>query len=226
MPEAHHLSAKSTKTSSQDKLDSTCREGYNYFIKFNFINLIGGLFMSIYNFTARSIDGEEVSLSEYKGKVLVIVNTASKCGFTPQYEGLQKLYEKYNGKGLEILGFPSNQFAEQEPGTNGEVKNFCQINYGVSFPLFEKINVRGTDAHPLFRFLTEQKPFKGLDPNHPIGKKLAAVLEEKFPEFLEGDSIKWNFTKFVIDKDGKVVSRHEPTTTPENMEAEIEKLLA
>ncbi|HEX9059982.1 MAG TPA: glutathione peroxidase [Clostridia bacterium] len=181
--------------------------------------------MNIYDFKVKSIDGEEVSLSKYKGKALIIVNTASKCGFTPQYEDLQKLYEKYNEQGLEILGFPSNQFAEQEPGSNSEVKNFCLVNYGVSFPLFEKIDVRGPDADPLFQFLTEQKPFKGFNLDHPIGKILSSMLQEKFPEYLEGDSIKWNFTKFMIDKNGNVVSRHEPTTSPLDMESEIKQLL-
>lgn len=181
--------------------------------------------MSVYDFKVKTIDGEEISLEKYKGKVLVIANTASKCGFTPQYADLQKLYEKYNEKGLEILGFPSNQFAEQEPGSNNEVKNFCQFNYGVSFPLFSKIDVRGEAANPLFKYLSSQLPFKGLDLNHPAGKILDAFLKEKFPEFLIGDSIKWNFTKFLIDRNGEVVARFEPTTEPLNMIPEIEKLL-
>lgn len=181
--------------------------------------------MNIYDFKAVSIDGEEVSLSKYKGKVLIIVNTASKCGFTPQYEDLQRIYDKYNEKGLEILAFPSNQFAEQEPGTNAEVKNFCMINYGVSFPLFEKTDVRGINAHPVFQYLTGQMPFKGFNLNHPIGKILSSMLQEKFPHYLTDDSIKWNFTKFIIDKNGNVVSRHEPTTSPLEMEEEIEQLL-
>jgi glutathione peroxidase len=181
--------------------------------------------MSVYDFKAKTIDGEEITLNEYKGKVLVITNTASKCGFTPQYEGLQALYEKYNSQGLEILGFPSNQFAEQEPGTNEEVKNFCSLNYGVSFTMFEKTDVRGDNAHPLFMYLCEEAPFKGLDLNHPIGKKLTEVLESNFPEFLEGNSIKWNFTKFLVDRNGKVVSRFEPTTDPKDMAPAIQKLL-
>lgn len=181
--------------------------------------------MNVYDFKVKSIDGEEISLSQYRDKVLIITNTASKCGFTPQYEDLQKIYDKFNAKGFEVLAFPSNQFAEQEPGTNEEVKNFCQINYGVSFPLFAKIDVRGPNAHPLFKYLTEQMPFKGFNLNHPIGGKLFGVLKERFPEYLEGDSIKWNFTKFVIDRNGNVVSRHEPTTSPLELEAEIERLL-
>ena len=128
-------------------------------------------------------------------------------------------------KGLEVLGFPSNQFAEQEPGSNSEVKSFCEINYGVTFPLFEKIDVRGENADPLFKYLSEAVPFKGFDLNHPIGAKLTEVLKTNFPEILEGNSIKWNFTKFLVDKDGKVVDRFEPTTEPKDIIAAIEKLL-
>lgn len=182
--------------------------------------------MNVYQFVFNSIDGEEVPLSKYKDKVLLVVNTASKCGFTPQYDELQKLYEKYNSKGLEILGFPTNQFAGQEPGTNEEVKDFCLRNYGVTFQMFEKTNVRGTEENELFKFLTQMAPFKGLNLAHPIGKPLANLLEESFPDYLLGDSIKWNFTKFLIDRDGNVISRYEPTSSPFDMEGEIQKLLA
>jgi len=181
--------------------------------------------MTIYDFKAITIDGEEVTLQQYKGKVLLIVNTASKCGFTPQYEGLEKLYKQYKDKGLEILGFPSNQFARQEPGTSDEIKNFCLINYGVSFQLFQKSDVRGEDVHPLFKYLTEKTTFKGFDLNQTNGKKLNDMLKERFPEFLEGDSVKWNFTKFLIDTDGNIVERYEPTTLPESISTDIEKLL-
>lgn len=181
--------------------------------------------MSIYDYKVMGIDGEEISLENYKGKVLIIANTASKCGFTPQYADLEKLYEKYSEQGFEVLGFPCNQFAEQEPGSNKEVKNFCQLNYGVSFPLFEKIDVRGASADPLFKHLSEEIPFKGLDLNHPSGKILNSFLKEKFPEYLVGNSIKWNFTKFLIDREGNVVGRFEPTTEPLDMISEIEKLL-
>jgi glutathione peroxidase len=181
--------------------------------------------MSIYDFKLTTIDGEDITLDQYRGKVLLIVNTASKCGFTYQYEALEKLYKEYNGKGFEILGFPSNQFAEQEPGNNAEVKNFCQINYGVTFPLFKKTDVRGDNADPLFNYLTEKVPFKGFDPSHPISEKLEEVLKETFPDFLEGDSIKWNFTKFLIDKEGNVVDRFEPTTDPDKITEHIKKLL-
>ena len=181
--------------------------------------------MSIYDFKVKSISGKEVSLADFKGKVLIIVNTASKCGFTPQYEELQELYKIYGDQGLEILGFPSNQFAAQEPGTNEEVQNFCRINYGVNFSLFEKMDVRGKKAHPLFKYLTEKAPFKGFNLNHPIGEKLQGVLKANFPELLEGNDIKWNFTKFLIDREGNVAGRYEPTTTPMEMRDDIEKLL-
>ncbi len=181
--------------------------------------------MSIYDFTLKAIDGREVSLAEFRGKVLLIVNTASKCGFTPQYEDLQKLYTVYADRGLEILGVPSNQFAEQEPGSNSEIQSFCRLNYGVSFPMFEKTDVRGEQAHPLFRYLTEKAPFQGFDLQHPIGGKLQQVLEERFPGYLQGNSIKWNFTKFLINRQGEVVQRYEPTTAPLDMKEAIEKLL-
>jgi glutathione peroxidase len=181
--------------------------------------------MTIYDFVLKNIDGEEVKLDQYKGKVLLIVNTASKCGFTPQYEGLQKVYDKYNSKGLEILGFPSNQFLEQEPGNSGEIKNFCQLNYGVSFPIFEKIDVRGEKANILFKYLTNEAPYEGLDQNTEKGKFLHGFLSERFPEYLEGNSIKWNFTKFLVDKNGKVVKRYESIVEPEAIEKDIEALL-
>ena len=181
--------------------------------------------MTIYDFNATTIDGEEVSLEQYKGKVLLIVNTASKCGFTPQYEGLEKLYEQYKDKGFEILGFPSNQFAGQEPGDSHEIENFCKINYGVSFQLFEKSDVRGENAHPIFQYMTEKTTFKGFDLNHPNEKKLNDMLKKNFPQFLDGNSIKWNFTKFLIDGNGNVDFRYEPTTEPLAISSDIERLL-
>jgi glutathione peroxidase len=177
--------------------------------------------MSIYDFKVRTIDGEEKILSEYRGKVLLIVNTASQCGFTPQYKDLQKLYEQYNSKGFEILGFPSNQFGEQEPGTNAEVKTFCEINYGVQFPMFEKIDVRDETAHPLFKYLIDKAPYKGLD----LESALYGHLVKNFPHYLTGDSIKWNFTKFLIDRDGNVVARFESPITPQDIAPKVEKLL-
>jgi len=181
--------------------------------------------MSIYDFKVTTIDGEEKTLEDYKGKVLLITNTASKCGFTPQYKDLQKLYEQYNEKGFEILGFPSNQFGEQEPGPNNEVKTFCEINYGVQFQMFEKIDVRGANAHPLFKYLIEKAPFKGFDLDNPTGKFLHGHLVNNFPDYLVGDSIKWNFTKFLVDREGNVVGRFESPIDPMDMAPEIEKLL-
>jgi len=182
--------------------------------------------MSIYDYhRVRTLAGQPAELDAYSGKVLVVVNTASKCGFTPQYADLQKLYEKYKDRGFEILGFPCNQFGEQEPGTSADVQSFCQINYGVTFPLFEKTLVRGPHAHPLFRYLTEQAPFEGFDTSTPSGNMLNAFLSEKLPEYLEGDDIKWNFTKFLIDRQGNVVRRFESPVDPLDMEPAVEALL-
>ena len=157
---------------------------------------------SIYDFTAKSLQGKDVPLSEFRDKVLLIVNTASKCGFTPQYAGLETLYEKLNGKGLTILGFPCNQFGQQEPGGAEEIGAFCQMNYGVSFPMFDKIDVNGPKAHPLYQYLKDEQP---------------GVLGTK--------NIKWNFTKFLVDRGGKVVDRFAPMTKPEDIEKSIAKVL-
>lgn len=157
---------------------------------------------SVYGFNVKTIDGDEVSLSEYRGKVLLIVNVASKCGFTQQYEGLQRLYSKYNDKGFEILAFPCNQFGNQEPGDNNEIKEFCTTNYSVTFPLFDKIDVNGDDAHPLYVF-----------------------LKDKAPGSLGTKSIKWNFTKFLIDNNGNVVERFGSAKKPEDIESDIIKQL-
>lgn len=181
--------------------------------------------MSIYDFTVKTSQGKEKSLADYKGKVLLIVNTASKCGFTPQFDDLQKLYLAYKDKGFEILGFPCNQFAAQDPGSNEEIQQFCRYNYGVTFQIFEKGDVRGETAQPLFQYLTKEKGFEGFDKEHPNAAVLEDVLKKNFPEYLEGDGIKWNFTKFLIDRDGTVVTRFEPTKVPSAIAADIEKLL-
>jgi glutathione peroxidase len=157
---------------------------------------------SIYDFTAQAITGFNKSMDDYRGKVLLIVNTASKCGFTPQYDGLQKLYEKYRDRGFEVLAFPSNQFMNQEPGTDNEIKEFCQVNFNTTFPVFSKVDVKGPTAHPLFAFLTASAP--GI-----FGSK----------------EIKWNFTKFLVDRKGKEVRRFAPATKPESFDKEIGKLL-
>jgi glutathione peroxidase len=158
---------------------------------------------SVYDFTAKTLDGLDVSLGDYRGKVILIVNTASKCGFTPQYEGLEALYKSLGDKGLTVLGFPCNQFGAQEPGDATEIANFCSLTYDVSFPMFAKIDVNGPTAHPLYQYLKSAK--KGL---------------------LGSEGIKWNFTKFLIDKKGEVVGRYAPTEKPEAMEGTIQKLLA
>ena len=157
--------------------------------------------MKIYDFKVRNAKGEEVPMTEYQGKVLLIVNTATGCGFTPQYEGLQKLYDKYRDRGLEILDFPCNQFGHQAPGTEEEIQEFCTLKYKTTFPLFSKIDVNGKNAAPLFTFLKNQKG-----------------------GFL-GDDIKWNFTKFLVSRDGTVVKRYAPMTTPDKIETDILKLL-
>lgn len=156
---------------------------------------------TIYDFSAKTMEGEEKSLSDYEGKVLLIVNTASKCGFTPQFEGLQRLYEKYKDQNFEVLGFPCNQFGHQDPGADEEINQFCQLNYGVTFQMFSKIDVKGKNAHPLFDFLTTEQ--KGI----------------------LGEQIKWNFTKFLVDTDGKVAKRFGPQKNPDTMEKDIEALL-
>ena len=157
--------------------------------------------MKIYDFTVKGRAGEDVSLSTYKGKVLLIVNTATGCGFTPQYEGLQKLYDTHKDKGFEILDFPCNQFANQAPGSDAEIQSFCTLNYGTTFPRFSKVDVNGKNASDLYKFLKKQK---------------GSLL---------GSSIKWNFTKFLVDREGNVVKRFAPTDTPESIESDIVALL-
>ncbi len=181
--------------------------------------------MGVYSFSANTIQGEEVGLDRYRGQVALIVNTASKCGLTPQYEGLEQLYQKYKDRGLVILGFPCNQFGAQEPGSNAEVEQFCQVNYGVSFPLFEKIDVNGEAKHPLYAYLTEEKAFEGFDQTQPSGQKFHAMFANNMPDKLLDNDIKWNFTKFLVDRDGQVVARFEPPVLPEEIAPEIEKLL-
>lgn len=174
--------------------------------------------MKIYDFKVKNIRGEETALSAYAGKLLLIVNTASKCGFTPQYDGLEKLYRKYRDRGLVILGFPSNQFLEQEPGTDEEISSFCRLNYGVTFPLFSRIDVRGQTADPLFRFLTEAAPFRGYELDKEAGRTIQRVVKQHYPENLEGNGVKWNFTKFLVGRDGSVQARFEPSVTPEELD--------
>src|SRR5699024_3696157 len=186
-----------------------------------------GMDMSVYkHFTATKRNGEKVPLSTYAGKVSLIVNTASKCRFTYQFEQLQSLYETYQNDNFEILGFPCNQFDEQEPGTSDEAAEFCQMNYGVTFPIFDKVTVNGKDEEPLFHFLKQQAPFRGFDESDMTQKLLKMKLESHYPQWVVGDAIKWNFTKFLIDKNGRVVGRFEPFEEPHTFTDEIEALLA
>ena len=158
---------------------------------------------NVYDFSCQTPSGKKKSLQDYKGKVLLVVNTASKCGFTPQFAGLEEMYEKYREQGLEILGFPCNQFGKQDPGSNDEIMEFCQLNYGVSFPMFGKIEVNGSDTDPLFK-----------------------LLKKEAPGALGTQRIKWNFTKFLIDPSGKVLKRYAPTVKPKDIEKDVKKLLA
>jgi glutathione peroxidase len=157
---------------------------------------------TLYDFTTQTIDGQTQALDAYRGQVLLIVNVASQCGFTPQYTGLEALYRKHKGKGFAVLGFPCDQFGHQEPGDEAEIKSFCSLRYDVSFPLFAKVHVNGDDAHPLYKFLKSER--KGL---------------------LGSEAIKWNFTKFLVDKDGNVVKRYAPQDTPESLEKDLAPLL-
>lgn len=180
---------------------------------------------NIYNFKALSNRGKEVDFADYKGKVLVIVNTASKCGFTPQYDGLEALYQKYKDKGLVIIGFPCDQFGHQEPGTDEQIEEFCRLNHGVTFPLMSKIEVNGANAHPIFQWLKSQAGFAGFDPSHKLTKILNEMLRKQDPDFEKNPDIKWNFTKFIISRDGSQVVRFEPTSEPKELAACIEKML-
>ncbi|AIE73747.1 MULTISPECIES: glutathione peroxidase [unclassified Synechocystis] len=162
---------------------------------------------TIYGFSANALDGSPVALRNFEGKVLLVVNTASQCGFTPQYQGLQALQDRFGDRGFTVLGFPCNQFGQQEPGGPGEIRSFCETRYGVTFPLFAKVEVNGPNAHPLFRFLTEASPGMAI------------------PFLGSATDIKWNFTKFLVDCQGKVVKRYGSMTKPDEIAADIEKLL-
>ena len=178
---------------------------------------------TIHDFKAIASNGKEIDFADFKGKVLLIINTASKCGFTPQFDGLEQLNEKYRDRGLVCIGFPCNQFAQQDPGTDGEIQEFCRLNYGVSFQIMKKVDVNGPEAHPVFEYLKSQAPteeYKGLK------AKGAAVLFKTISKSVEKDSdIKWNFTKFLISRDGTTVERFAPTTEPDKIESAIEALL-
>ncbi|MEZ5217220.1 MAG: glutathione peroxidase [Ilumatobacteraceae bacterium] len=175
--------------------------------------------MSVHEYEVKRADGGEQSLSEFAGKVMLVVNVASKCGLTPQYEGLEALHRELKDQGLAVVGFPCNQFGAQEPGTDDEIQEFCSVNYDVTFPVFAKIDVNGDDAHPLYQYLRSEAP--GTWPDAPGADRLNPFLEANFPQFLGNDSVKWNFTKFLVDRDGNVVKRFEPTIPPEALKDEV-----
>ena len=179
---------------------------------------------TIYQFSAESNSGDLVNFADYKGKVLLVVNTASKCGFTPQYDGLEALYQKYKGQGLVVIGFPCDQFGHQEPGSNEEIEEFCRLNHGVTFPLMAKSDVNGENANEVFKWLYSEKPFAGWGESE-TGIFMDGMLSRNDPDYASNPDIKWNFTKFLIDRKGKVVARFEPVVTPDELEAEIEALL-
>ena len=180
---------------------------------------------TVYEFSVKDRKGKDVSLKEYSNEVLLIVNTATKCGFTPQYEELEKLYEKYHQQGFEILDFPCNQFGQQAPGTDDSIHEFCKLNYGTDFPRFKKVKVNGPDAEPLFLFLKEQKGFAGWNMEHPLAHILDDMLSKQDADYKSKADIKWNFTKFLINKKGQVISRFEPTESIASIETQIEELL-
>lgn len=180
---------------------------------------------TVYDFAVKDRKGGEVSLREYANEVILIVNTATKCGFTPQYEELEAIYEKYHAKGFTILDFPCNQFGQQAPGTDESIHEFCKLTYGTEFPRFKKIKVNGDDADPLYKYLKEQKGFAGWDPNHKLTPVLEEMLSKEDPNYKEKADIKWNFTKFLVNKQGLVVARFEPTESLENVSKKIEELL-
>ena len=180
---------------------------------------------NVYGFTVKNDVGQSVSLKQYKGQVLLIVNTATRCGFTPQYKEMEALYQKYHSQGFELLDFPCNQFGEQAPGTAQEIRQFCEANFDVHFPQFDKIDVNGPQQEPLFAYLKAKQGFQGFDLNDRLGKLLDEMMEKQDPDFRQKPNIKWNFTKFLIDKKGRVVKRYEPTAPMSEVEADVARLL-
>lgn len=176
---------------------------------------------SIYDFTVKDQNGKDVKLEQYRGKVLLIVNTATECGFTPQYSALEDVYRKFGNDGFVVLDFPCNQFGAQAPGSNEEIHTFCTGRYNITFPQFDKVDVNGENASPLFVWLKEQKGFEGFDLNNSIGKQLHEAFLKQDPNYAKSPDIKWNFTKFLVDKDGNVVKRYEPTKDMEKVINEI-----
>ena len=180
--------------------------------------------MNIYDFKVKAQNGSEVSLSDYKGKVILVVNTATGCGFTPQYDELQNIYEQYKDKGLEILDFPCNQFGEQAPGNDEEIYTFCTGRFGITFPQFSKIDVNGENADPLFKWLCDNAKFEGFDKN-PAGLMMGQVLKKIDKNYKNTNSVKWNFTKFLINRDGEVIARFEPTNSMKKVADKISEII-
>ena len=180
---------------------------------------------NVYQFNVQDAQGQDVSLAQYRGKVLLIVNTATQCGFTPQYSELQTLYEKYQAQGLEILDFPCNQFGGQAPGTQEEIHTFCTTNYHTTFTQFQKLEVNGEGESPLFAYLKEKQGFQGFDSEHPIGKLLDDMLKKQDPDYAQSADIKWNFTKFLVSRKGQVVARFEPTAPITEVEQAVKREL-
>ena len=180
--------------------------------------------MNVYDFTVTAQDGSDVSLADYKGKVLLIVNTATGCGFTPQYDELQDLYDECQDKGLEILDFPCNQFGEQAPGSDEEIHSFCTGRYGITFPQFAKIDVNGEHAIPLYKWLTENSKFEGFGKS-PQGLMMSGILKKMDKNYKDSSSIKWNFTKFLINREGEIIARFEPTASMKNVMAKVKEAL-
>lgn len=181
--------------------------------------------MNIYDFKVRARGGKEVALAEHKGKVILVVNTATGCGFTPQYEELQALYEQFHADGLEILDFPCNQFGNQAPGSDGDIHAFCTGRYGISFPQFAKIEVNGDDAIPLYKWLTANTRFEGFG-DSPAGQMMSQILAQMDPDYQKSNSVKWNFTKFLIGRDGRILARFEPTADMQAVRAKIMEALS
>ncbi|MCR5691307.1 MAG: glutathione peroxidase [Eubacterium sp.] len=179
--------------------------------------------MNVYDFKVKAQDGTEVDLSQYKGKVIMIVNTATGCGFTPQYTPIQEMYDELKDKGLEVLDFPCNQFGEQAPGDDGEIHSFCEGRFGITFPQFSKIDVNGENADPLFKWLTENTTFQGF--NGPGKLMLAPIVKKMDKDYKNNGNVKWNFTKFIIDREGQIVARFEPTADMADVKAKVEEYL-
>jgi len=180
--------------------------------------------MNIYDFKVKALDGSEVSLEQYKGKVLLIVNTATGCGFTPQYTELQELYNAHQKDGLEILDFPCNQFGEQAPGSDEEIHSFCTGRFGITFPQFAKVDVNGANAIPLYKWLTENTSFEGFGMS-PMGIMMSGILKKMDKDYKNTGSIKWNFTKFLIDREGNIAGRFEPTASMKNVSEKVKEAL-